>query len=154
MTPLTTTSPSNLARALPLARVSGDAPLAASIAPSTSRLTLHTNDQPGAARWARTGLHLAAQGAPHPRPHLPPAHHDRTGPGRSSPALPRPAGPRPGRAAIAVSADAVHPWLSPFDTAALASESALILKDLGRYNQALGQAEHALVLREAGRARS
>lgn len=52
----------HLTRALPLARVSGDAPLAANIAASTSHLTLHTNDRPGAARWARTGLHLAAQG--------------------------------------------------------------------------------------------
>lgn len=52
----------HLTRALPLARVSGDTPLAANIAASTSHLALHTNDAPGAARWAKTGLHLAAQG--------------------------------------------------------------------------------------------
>jgi ADP-ribose pyrophosphatase YjhB (NUDIX family) len=47
-----------------------------------------------------------------------------------------------------------HPWLSPFDTAALASESALILRDLERYDEALTHAERAVTLREAGRTRS
>ncbi|CAL9592551.1 hypothetical protein SUDANB105_05253 [Streptomyces sp. enrichment culture] len=46
-----------------------------------------------------------------------------------------------------------HPWLSPFDAAALASESALILRDLEQYDEALSHAEH-VALRETGRARS
>lgn len=144
----------HLTRALPLARVSGDAPLAANIAASTSHLTLHTNDRPGAARWARTGLHLAAQG---PRiPALTARLHTMTARALAAAAQHSPARRAldQAEAAIAEPADAVHPWLSPFDTAALASESALILKDLGHYDQALGRAEHALALREAGRARS
>ncbi|MGW2812984.1 hypothetical protein [Streptomyces sp. NPDC001415] len=47
-----------------------------------------------------------------------------------------------------------HQWLSPFDAAALASESALILRDLDRLDEALTQAEEAITLRETGRARS
>lgn len=52
------------------------------------------------------------------------------------------------------SADAEHPWLSPFDAAALASESALILRDLEQLGEALQHAEQAVALRETGRARS
>jgi tetratricopeptide (TPR) repeat protein len=47
-----------------------------------------------------------------------------------------------------------HPWLSPFDAAALASEAALIMRDLELYDQALAHAEQAVALREASRARS
>ncbi|MFB7178462.1 XRE family transcriptional regulator [Streptomyces sp. NPDC056257] len=144
----------HLTRALPLARVSGDAPLAANIAASTSHLTLHTNDRPGAARWAKTGLHLAAQG---PRiPALTARLHTMTARALAAAAQHSPAQRAldQAHAAIAEPVDAVHPWLSPFDAAALASESALVLKDLGRYDQALDQAEQALALREAGRARS
>ncbi|WP_328966328.1 hypothetical protein [Streptomyces sp. NBC_00239] len=49
-------------RALPLARVCGDLSLAASIAASSSHLTLHSGDPAAAARWAQTGLEIAAQG--------------------------------------------------------------------------------------------
>nr|WSW64565.1 helix-turn-helix transcriptional regulator [Streptomyces sp. NBC_00998] len=144
----------HLTRALPLARVSGDTPLAANIAASTSHLALHTNDAPGAARWAKTGLHLAAQG---PRiPALTARLHTMTARALAAAAQHSPAQRAldQAQADIAGTSDTVHPWLSPFDTAALASESALILKDLGRYDQALAQAEQALTLREAGRARS
>ncbi|MHB9847629.1 hypothetical protein ACSYGO_00055 [Streptomyces krungchingensis] len=51
-------------------------------------------------------------------------------------------------------AAADHPWLSPFDAAALASESALTLRDLEHYDQALTHAEQAVALRETVRARS
>ncbi|MFJ1869402.1 XRE family transcriptional regulator [Streptomyces sp. NPDC088097] len=144
----------HLTRALPLARVSGDAPLAANIAASTSHLTLHTDDRAGAARWAKTGLHLAAQG---PRiPALTARLHTMTARALAAAAQHTPAQHAldQARSDLAEPAEATHPWLSPFDAAALASESALILKDLGRYDQALEQAEHALTLREAGRARS
>ncbi|WP_431044242.1 hypothetical protein ACQUSR_21625 [Streptomyces sp. P1-3] len=50
--------------------------------------------------------------------------------------------------------EAEHPWLSPFDAAALASESALVLRDMRRYDEAMRHAERAIVLRESGRARS
>ncbi|MCX5525514.1 hypothetical protein OG342_22110 [Streptomyces bobili] len=52
------------------------------------------------------------------------------------------------------SADTAHPWLSPFDAGRLASEEALILVDLGEYDEALAAAEEAVTLRDAGRARS
>ncbi|MFI1307622.1 hypothetical protein [Streptomyces sioyaensis] len=51
-------------------------------------------------------------------------------------------------------ADTDHPWLSPFDAAALATESALILRDLDQLDEALAYAEQAVELRETGRARS
>ncbi|WP_251095797.1 hypothetical protein [Streptomyces sp. Caat 7-52] len=51
-------------------------------------------------------------------------------------------------------AAADHPWLSPFDAAAMAGEAALIMRDLEQYDQALTHAEQAVALREAGRARS
>ncbi|MET7520435.1 hypothetical protein ABZS88_45340 [Streptomyces sp. NPDC005480] len=44
--------------------------------------------------------------------------------------------------------------MSPFDAAALASESALVLRDLNQLEAALAQAEQAVALRESGRARS
>ncbi|MFI0907681.1 hypothetical protein ACH4TE_29830 [Streptomyces sioyaensis] len=58
------------------------------------------------------------------------------------------------RSRLEGSADTAHPWLSPFDAAALASESALAMRDLGRLDDALAHAEQAVSLREAGRARS
>ncbi|GHE09714.1 tetratricopeptide repeat protein [Streptomyces alanosinicus] len=42
----------------------------------------------------------------------------------------------------------------PFDTAALASGSALIFRDLKQYDEALAHAEQAVALRETGRAQS
>lgn len=56
--------------------------------------------------------------------------------------------------ALVGSGDAEHSWLSPFDAAALASESALVLQNLELYDQALLQAESAVTLREDARTRS
>jgi hypothetical protein len=56
--------------------------------------------------------------------------------------------------ALALGAEAERPWLSPFDTAALAIESALVLRDLQRHDRAQAHAERAISLREAGRTRS
>lgn len=141
-------------RALPFARIAGDGPLAANIAASTSHLTLHTGDAAGGARWAKTGLDLAAQG-PH-MPALTARLHTMAARALASADQHSPAERAldEARAEIAGPVDTEHPWLSPFDSAALASESALILRDLGRYDLALEQAEQALALREAGRARS
>ncbi|MFJ1581743.1 helix-turn-helix domain-containing protein [Streptomyces sp. NPDC088197] len=50
--------------------------------------------------------------------------------------------------------EAERPWLSPFDAAALALESALVLSDLRRHDEARTRAEHAIHLRESNRARS
>jgi hypothetical protein len=49
-------------RALPLARTSGDLPLAANVAASNSHLALQRGDTAGAARWAQTGLDLIGRG--------------------------------------------------------------------------------------------
>ncbi|GGU67266.1 hypothetical protein GCM10010211_35630 [Streptomyces albospinus] len=52
----------HFARALPLARTSGDLPLTANIAASRSHLALHTGDPAAAAHWAQLGLSLAEKG--------------------------------------------------------------------------------------------
>ncbi|MET7765687.1 hypothetical protein ABZS71_28085 [Streptomyces sp. NPDC005393] len=46
------------------------------------------------------------------------------------------------------------PWISSFDTAALASEAALALQDAGRLPAAVEVAEEAIALRSGDRARS
>ncbi|MFB7507960.1 XRE family transcriptional regulator [Streptomyces broussonetiae] len=140
--------------ALPLARTSGDLPLAAHVAASSSHLALETGDAAGAVGWARSGLDLAAQGPRIPaltarlqtmRARALAVAAQRTPAARALEAA---------RSGFEASATADHPWLSPFDAAALASESALILRDLEQYDQALAHAEQAVALREAGRARS
>ncbi|MFI8089174.1 hypothetical protein ACIF9R_12765 [Streptomyces sp. NPDC086080] len=45
-------------------------------------------------------------------------------------------------------------WVAPFDEAALASETASVLLDLGALKAAAKEAEHALALRDASRVRS
>ncbi|WNI20085.1 hypothetical protein [Actinacidiphila sp. ITFR-21] len=45
-------------------------------------------------------------------------------------------------------------WVAPFDEAALASEAALVLLELGALKAAAKEAEHALALRDASRVRS
>ncbi|MGW9032523.1 helix-turn-helix transcriptional regulator [Streptomyces sp. NPDC055722] len=144
----------HFARALPLARTSGDLPLAAHVAASSSHLALQTGDAAKAAGWARTGLDIATQG-----PRIPSltarlntmqaralaAATQRTPAARALDAA---------RRDLEGAAAADHPWLSPFDAAALASETALILRDLELYDQALEHAEQAVALREASRARS
>ncbi|MER5549192.1 XRE family transcriptional regulator [Streptomyces sp. NPDC002589] len=144
----------HFARALPLARTSGDLPLAANVAASSSHLALQTGDAAAAVGWARTGLELAAQGPQIPA--LTARLHTMQARALAVAAQRTPAA----RALDAAHGDleAVpathHPWLSPFDAAALASESALIYRDLKRYDEALAHAEQAITLREAGRARS
>ncbi|WP_245238176.1 XRE family transcriptional regulator [Streptomyces roseochromogenus] len=144
----------HFARALPLARASGDLSLAAHIAASSSHLALETGDATGAAGWARTGLALAEQG---PRiPELGARLHTRQARALAAAEQHTPAARalEAARRDLDGASDAGHPWLSPFDGAALASESALILRDLEQYDQALTQAEQAVALREAGRVRS
>ncbi|MFF8731284.1 XRE family transcriptional regulator [Streptomyces sp. NPDC015171] len=143
----------HFARALPLARTSGDMPLAAHVAASSSHLARETGDASGAVGWARTGLDLAARG---PRiPALTARLHTMLARALAGSAQRTPAA----RALEAAHGDldgaaADHPWLSPFDAAAMASEAALIMRDLEQYDQALTHAEQAVALREAGRARS
>jgi transcriptional regulator with XRE-family HTH domain len=142
-------------RALTLARASGDAALASNIAASSSHLALQTGDPSAAVHWARTGLDTGGKG-----PHVPTlvarlhamqaralAAAGQHGPAQESldharVAL-RDAGP-----------GITHPWVSPFDTAALASETAETLRDMGRVREAVEYAQQAVDLRESGRARS
>lgn len=141
-------------RALPLARASDDQPLAAHVAASRSHLALQTHDPVGAAHWARTGLDLSARG---PRiPALTARLHTMHARALAVSAQHVPAGRalEQAQTALEAVADAEHPWLSPFDKAALASEMALILRDLAQYDQALQYADEAIRLREDGRARS
>ncbi|GGS43213.1 hypothetical protein GCM10010206_00510 [Streptomyces cinerochromogenes] len=144
----------HFARALPLAHTSGDLPLAAHVAASSSHLALETRDAARAVGWARTGLELAAQGPRIPaltaRLHTMQARALAVASQRTPAAHALEAALRD----LEASPAAEHPWLSPFDTAALASESALILRDLEQYDEALLHAEQAVALREAGRARS
>ncbi len=144
----------HFARALPLARTSGDLPLAAHVVASSSHLALETGDPAGAVGWARTGLGLAAQGPRIPvltaRLHTMQARALAVASQRTAAAHALEAAHRE----LEASPAADHPWLSPFDAAALASESALILRDLEQYDEALSHAEQAVALREAGRARS
>ncbi|MEU6097753.1 helix-turn-helix transcriptional regulator [Streptomyces sp. NPDC047079] len=144
----------HFARALPLARTSGDLPLAANVTASSSHLALQNGDASRALGWARTGLDLAAQG-----PRIP-ALTARLNTMQAR-ALAVAAQRAPAEAALDAArrdlegaAAAEHPWLSPFDAAALASESAMIHRDLEQYDQALTYAEKSLTLREASRARS
>ncbi|MFF2146010.1 XRE family transcriptional regulator [Kitasatospora sp. NPDC058190] len=144
----------HFARALPLARASGDLPLSAHVAASSSHLSLQTGDPAKAVHWATVGIELVSRG-----PHLPGlmarlntmlaralAASQHYGP--ASQALDH------AYAALVGGADDEHPWLSPFDDATLASESALAFSDLGRPKEALRYGEKAVALREEGRARS
>ncbi|MFM9448279.1 XRE family transcriptional regulator [Streptomyces acidiscabies] len=141
-------------RALALAQTGGDLPLAAHIAASLSHIVLQGDDAPGAARWARTGLDLVGRG---PRiPALSSRLH--TMKARAMAATDQHTAAHraldQARRDLEAPADATHPWLSPFDTGRLASEAALVLVDLGEYDEAVVLAEEAVALRDAGRARS
>ncbi|MEU8698655.1 XRE family transcriptional regulator [Streptomyces sp. NPDC048680] len=144
----------HFALAQPLARASGDLPLAAHIAASRSHLALQAGDASGAALWATTGLDLAGRGplipalvarlhTMHARAMAVASHHTP-----ATHALDR------ALRVLGAPTDTEHPWLSPFDAAALAGESALILRDLKHHDQALAHAEDAVRFRADGRARS
>ncbi|WP_406453450.1 XRE family transcriptional regulator [Streptomyces sp. NBC_00876] len=144
----------HFALALSLARTSGDLPLTAHIAASSSHLALQTGDASGAALWATTGLDLAGRG---PRiPALAARLHTMHARAMAVASHHTPAAHALDRAqhALGTPADTEHPWLSQFDAAALAGESALILRDLERHDQALDHAKDAVRFREDGRARS
>lgn len=141
-------------RALSLARVSGDLALAAHITASSSYLTLHCGDAAGAVHWAEAGLRLTArtEGVHALTARL----HTMRARALAAATHHRPAARALEEAerALANAAHSTHPWLSPFDAAALASESALVWWELERYDEALAHAEDAVRLREEGRARS
>ncbi|MFC3577801.1 helix-turn-helix domain-containing protein [Streptomyces yaanensis] len=145
----------HFARALPLARASGDTALTANIAASSSHLALQAGDSAAAVHWAQTGLDAASEGPRVPtliaRLHAMQAR-ALAAAGQHS------AAERALDQARLTLRDApvkvAHPWVSPFDAAALASESAEALRDMGRLREAVEYARQAVDLREAGRARS
>ncbi|MBB1245017.1 helix-turn-helix transcriptional regulator [Streptomyces durbertensis] len=144
----------HFARALPLAQASGDVLLAANVAAGRSHLALQTGDAASSVGWAQAGLDLATQGARVPA--LTAKLHTMKARALAASAqhLAASRALDQARHAFHCSTEAHHPWLSPFDAAALASESALILRDLGRLSEALEHATEAVTLRSTGRARS
>ncbi|MFH8749846.1 helix-turn-helix domain-containing protein [Streptomyces rimosus] len=149
-----TMAEAHFAKAMLLAHASGDALLTANIAASNSHLALQAGRPGSAIQWARSGLqHLERC----PRlPSLVARLHAMTArafaaTGQRKPAL---CALRMAQDSLHAPVTATHPWASPFDAAALASESALILKDLGLYAEALRHAEAAVRLREESRTRS
>ncbi|MEU4352481.1 helix-turn-helix transcriptional regulator [Streptomyces sp. NPDC023838] len=141
-------------RALPLASTSGDHALAANVAASSSHLALQTGDPAAAAHWAATGLDILGQG---PRiPTLTARLHTMKARALAAAFQAAPAVRALNQAhqIMETAAEGEHPWLSPFDAAALASESALVHRDLHEYGAALEHAERSVALRETGRARS
>ncbi|WP_030021406.1 helix-turn-helix domain-containing protein [Streptomyces monomycini] len=144
----------HFAKAMLLAQTSGDALLTANIAASNSHLALQSGRPEAAMQWARSGFgHLERC----PRlPSLAARLHAMTARALAVTEQRQPAlrELEMARACLQAAADATHVWASPFDAAALASESALALADLGLYAGALRHAEEAVRLREEGRTRS
>ncbi|MEU1674261.1 XRE family transcriptional regulator [Streptomyces roseifaciens] len=141
-------------RALPLARMSGDVPLTAGIAASSSHLALQAGDPAQAVHWAQTGLDTAGRG-----PRVPSLMARlRAMEARALAAVGRTdAAERSleqSREALSAPRQAEHSWTSPFDAASLASESALAFSDMGKHDEALQAARLAIDLRADGRARS
>jgi len=141
-------------RARPLASIAGDSALAANISASNSHLALQSGDPSQATHWALDGLDLLRQAPGIPsllaRLHAMHARALATS-GQRDQAM---RALEAARESLARTPDGAHPWTSPFDAAALASESALVFRDLGRLADALVEAERAIELRTTGRARS
>lgn len=145
----------HFARALALAHASGDTALAANVAASSSHLALQTGDPSAAAHWAESGLKAGAKGpgvsALSARLHV---MHARALAAAGQLMAAERALERGHVILNDAPAAITHPWVSPFDEAALASETTEALRDLGRMRQAITYAQRAVELREAGRARS
>ncbi|MFH8789392.1 helix-turn-helix domain-containing protein [Streptomyces roseoverticillatus] len=143
-------------RALPLARMSGDVPLAAGVAASRSHLALQSGGAAQARHWARAGLGMVSRG---PRiPSLVARLYAMEARALAAAGEASEAERSLARAQAALhsprEAGSGHSWTSPFDAASLASESALVLRDLGKHEDALNAARQAIDLRLDGRARS
>ncbi|MGW2839777.1 helix-turn-helix domain-containing protein [Streptomyces sp. NPDC001493] len=141
-------------RAWALAQGSGDSALTASVAASSSHLALQMGDPVAATHWAQTGLE--AIGSRRRIPSLIARLHVMKARALAVCGHSRLACQALDSAHLALDASVTlsHPWISPFDAAALASESALTLRDVGQHVQALEHAERAVALRDTGRARS
>ncbi|WKK21397.1 tetratricopeptide repeat protein [Streptomyces olivoreticuli] len=141
-------------RALPLARMSGDSALTAGVAASNSHLALQTGDPAQAVHWAQAGLGIIGHGprVPSVTARLHAMEARALAVSGQSVAASRALGLADD--ALGTSVEVERPWTSPFDAASLASESALVLQDMAKYDDAVEHAQRAVGLREGGRARS
>ncbi|MFD7664682.1 helix-turn-helix domain-containing protein [Streptomyces sp. NPDC059788] len=144
----------HFAKAMLLSQASGDVLLVANIAASNSHLALQAGHPDTAAHWARSGFeHLERC----PRvPSLVARLHTMSARALAATGQRQPAMRALGMAqdSLQAAADDSHHWISPFDMAALTSESALAFAGLSLHNEALGYAEEAVRLRGEGRTRS
>jgi tetratricopeptide (TPR) repeat protein len=142
-------------RALRLARSLSDVTAGANVLAGMSHLALQTDQVEAAAELARSGLARLAAGQRVPtlsaRLHAMEAR-----------ALAQLNTEREAQRALDTARDALalahtapaSQWVAPFDEAALASEAASVLLDLGALKAAAKEAERALALRDASRVRS
>jgi tetratricopeptide (TPR) repeat protein len=142
-------------RALRLAKSLTDATAGANVLAGMSHLALQTNEVHAAADLARCGLARLAAG---PRvPALAARLH-----AMEARALAQLNAPDEAQRSLETAREALAlahttpapPWVAPFDEAALASEAASVLLDLGVLRDAAQEAERALALRDASRVRS
>ncbi|MFD1829793.1 hypothetical protein ACFSJS_08955 [Streptomyces desertarenae] len=142
-------------RALRLAKSLTNVTAGANVLAGMSHLALQTNEVHAAADLARSGLARLAAGPPVPalaaRLHAMEARAfaQLNARGEAQRALDT------AREALALAHETPAPqWVAPFDEAALASEAASVLLDLGLLRDAAQEAERALALRDASRVRS
>ncbi|MGW6318944.1 tetratricopeptide repeat protein [Streptomyces sp. NPDC055099] len=145
----------HFAKALPLARAGGDRALGANIMASMSHLSLQLGQLEEAASLARAGRDHVASGPRVPtlsaRLHAMEARALAQG-GEAE--ATRHALNLAERELTRTSDESPSHWISSFDAAALASEAALSLQDLGALPAAVKAAENAIALRTGDRARS
>ncbi|WP_405735132.1 hypothetical protein OG607_41990 [Streptomyces sp. NBC_01537] len=145
----------HFAGALRLGQTVTDASVAANILVGMSHLALQSGHAGEAADLARGGLDRISKSSPVPmlssRLHAMEARAlARLGDATHAQRALEAAHEELGRAGTSIAPE----WVAPFDEAALSSESASTLLDLGVLPAAAREAERALALRDAGRARS
>ncbi|MFI0368851.1 helix-turn-helix domain-containing protein [Actinomadura sp. 1N219] len=142
-------------RSLDLAQMGGDPQLSAHVYASLSHLSLHLEEPDDAISLARQG-HTVLVKAP-PAPALSARLYAMEARGlavRAEDAACSDALKRAERALARAPAEAPSPWVSPFDTGSLASETARCMRQLGDLNEAEYQARRIIELRADGHTRS
>jgi hypothetical protein len=145
----------HLARSLDLAQVGGDRQLAAHVLASMSHLAHHLTRPAEATELARRGQHMLTGGLPH-QPQLQAlllAMQARGLAGQDPRGCTRLLH-QAGQVLETTPDEPPSPWVSGFDEAALATETARCLRQIGEHAAAGRQAERLLTLRTADRPRS